>query len=76
TLSRLSLAALAALATAVASLLVGPLSLIGLIAPHLARLAGFARSRDQLPAAMLIGSAVMITADWLARLVIFPYQVP
>ncbi|HEV7326772.1 MAG TPA: Fe(3+)-hydroxamate ABC transporter permease FhuB [Bosea sp. (in: a-proteobacteria)] len=74
--SRLVLAAIAALATAVASLLIGPLSLIGLIAPHLARLAGFARSRDQLVASILIGCGVMILADWLARLVAFPYQVP
>ncbi|QEL26720.1 Fe(3+)-hydroxamate ABC transporter permease FhuB [Bosea sp. F3-2] len=74
--TRLCLAALAALMTAVASLLVGPLSLIGLIAPHLARLAGFARSRDQLLASVLIGCAVMIVADWLSRIVAFPYQVP
>lgn len=74
--ARLCLAALAALMTAVASLLVGPLSLIGLIAPHLARLAGFARSRDQLLASVLIGCGVMVLADWLARLVVFPYQVP
>lgn len=74
--SRLVLAAVAALATAVASLLIGPLSLTGLIAPHLARLAGFARSRDQLLASLLTGSGVMILADWLARLVAFPYQVP
>ncbi|MGE7471792.1 Fe(3+)-hydroxamate ABC transporter permease FhuB [Bosea sp. NPDC003192] len=74
--SRLILAAVAALATAVASLLIGPLSLIGLIAPHVARLAGFARSRDQLAASLLIGCGVMILADWLARLVAFPYQVP
>lgn len=74
--SRLSLAALAALATAVASLLVGPLSLVGLMAPHLARLAGFMRSRDQLLASALTGSGVMILADWLARLVVFPYQMP
>lgn len=74
--SRLVLAAVAALATAVASLLIGPLSLIGLIAPHLARLAGFARSRDQLAASLLIGCGVMILADWLARLVAFPYQMP
>ncbi len=76
TISRLVLAAVAALATAVASLLIGPLSLIGLIAPHLARLAGFARARDQLAASLLIGCGVMILADWLARLVAFPYQVP
>ncbi|CAN7362473.1 Fe(3+)-hydroxamate ABC transporter permease FhuB [Bosea sp. LjRoot90] len=74
--SRLILAAVAALATAVASLLTGPLSLVGLIAPHLSRLAGFARSRDQLAASALIGCGVMILADWLARLVAFPYQVP
>lgn len=74
--SRICLAAVAALMTAVASLLVGPLSLIGLIAPHLARMAGFARARDQLLASVLIGGGVMIVADWLARLVAFPYQMP
>lgn len=74
--SRLCLAAVAALMTAVASLLVGPLSLIGLIAPHLARMAGFVRGRDQLLASVLIGGGVMIFADWLARLVAFPYQMP
>lgn len=74
--SRLVLAAVAALATAVASLLTGPLSLVGLIAPHLSRLAGFARGRGQLAASALIGCGVMILADWLARLVAFPYQVP
>ncbi len=73
---RLLLAAAAALSTATASLLIGPLSLIGLIAPHLARLAGFVRGRDHLLASALVGCAVMILADWLARLVAFPYQVP
>ena len=74
--ARLVLAIVAALLTAVASLLVGPLSLIGLIAPHLARLLGFVRGRHQLAAAILIGMAVLIFADWFARVVIFPYQVP
>ncbi|WNJ88558.1 Fe(3+)-hydroxamate ABC transporter permease FhuB [Bosea sp. 685] len=70
------LAVVAALLTAVASLLVGPLSLIGLVAPHLARLLGFARGRHQLAAAALCGLAIMIAADWLSRIVAFPYQVP
>jgi iron complex transport system permease protein len=74
--SRLALAALAALLTGFASFLIGPLSLIGLIAPHLARLAGFARGRQQLAASVAIGCGVMILADWLARIVAFPYQVP
>lgn len=74
--ARLTLAVLAALLTAMASFVVGPLSLIGLMAPHLARMTGFSRARDQLAAALLLGAALLILADWLARLVVFPYQVP
>ncbi|MDR6954988.1 iron complex transport system permease protein [Ancylobacter sp. 3268] len=74
--ARVTLAILAALLTAMASFVVGPLSLIGLMAPHLARLTGFTRARDQLAAAVIVGAALLILADWLARLVVFPYQVP
>ena len=74
--SRLVLAVLAALMTAIASFLVGPLSLTGLIAPHLARLAGFRRPAHQLAASVLSGAGVLMTADWLSRVVIYPYQVP
>jgi iron complex transport system permease protein len=74
--SRLILALFAALLTAIASFLIGPLSLVGLIAPHLARLIGFARGRDQLVAAVLVGCGVMIAADWLSRAVAYPYEVP
>lgn len=74
--SRLTLAILAALMTAIASFLVGPLSLAGLIAPHLARLAGFHRPGHQLTTSVLFGAGVLMTADWLSRVVIYPYQVP
>ncbi|TSJ61345.1 Fe(3+)-hydroxamate ABC transporter permease FhuB [Starkeya sp. 3C] len=74
--ARLVLAVLAALLTAAASFVVGPLSLVGLMAPHLARLMGFVRLREQLAAALLLGALLLILADWLARLVVFPYQVP
>ncbi len=74
--SRLVLAVLAALMTAIASFLVGPLSLTGLIAPHLARLAGFGRPAHQLAASVLSGAGVLMTADWLSRVVVYPYQVP
>ena len=59
-----------------ASFLVGPLSLTGLIAPHLARLAGFHRPGQQLAASVIFGAGVLMTADWLSRIVIYPYQVP
>ncbi|MBW9117912.1 Fe(3+)-hydroxamate ABC transporter permease FhuB [Rhizobium cauense] len=73
---RLLLAMLAALMTAIASFLIGPLSLTGLIAPHLSRLLGLHRGRDHLLAAMLTGACLLVFADWLSRIVIYPYQVP
>jgi len=74
--ARVTLALFAAALTAMASFVVGPLSLIGLIGPHLARLLGFTRGVGQLTAAILIGASLLILADWLSRVVVFPYQVP
>ena len=67
---------LAGLLTAAASLFVGPLSFIGLIAPHLARLLGLARPAAQGVGAVLAGIALMVVSDWLARMAAFPYQLP
>lgn len=75
-ISRLALAILAALLTAIPSFLVGPLSLTGLIAPHLARLVGFREIGKQLIASLLFGAMLLTLADWLSRMVIFPYEVP
>lgn len=74
--ARLLLALCAALAAALASFVVGPLSLVGLVGPHLARLLGFLRGPRQLLAAALLGAELMLLADWLGRVVIFPYQIP
>lgn len=76
TASRLVLSLLAALMTALASFFVGPLSLAGLLAPHLARLLGFARPLPFLCASVLFGAVLLILADWLGRNVAFPYQIP
>ncbi len=74
--ARLALATLAAVMTAIASFLVGPLTLAGLVAPHVARLLGFTRPGEQLAAAMMAGALGLGLADWLSRIVIFPYQTP
>jgi iron complex transport system permease protein len=73
---RLTLLLLAALMTAAATLVVGPLSFVGLMAPHLARLLGLRRARGQLVGAFVIGSMLMLWADWLARSVVYPYELP
>ena len=75
-LARRVLIVLSAVLTALATLLIGPLSFVGLLAPHLANMLGARLPRQQLPAAALIGAAVMMLADWLGRQVMFPYEVP
>lgn len=75
-LSRALLLALAAAATAMATLLVGPLSFVGLIAPPLARLCGLRRPLPELVGAALIGSLVMVGADFIGRTLAFPWQLP
>ncbi|WP_423822803.1 Fe(3+)-hydroxamate ABC transporter permease FhuB [Salinisphaera sp. SPP-AMP-43] len=76
TTSRLALLALVAMLTAAATLIVGPLSFVGLLAPHLARLAGLARARTQMAGAMAFGALLMIAADWVGREVLFPMEIP
>ncbi|MCE7030033.1 Fe(3+)-hydroxamate ABC transporter permease FhuB [Jiella avicenniae] len=70
------LVTLAAILTAAATLAVGPLSFVGLMAPHLARSMGFARPREQLVGAALLGALIMIATDTAARSLAFPYQLP
>lgn len=74
--SRLLLFALAGALSAVATLAVGPLSFVGLMAPHLAREIGLRRAGAQLAGAALFGGGLMVAADWIGRTIVFPYQLP
>ncbi|GLS31268.1 iron complex transport system permease protein [Mesorhizobium albiziae] len=74
--ARLVLVLLTAIITACATMFIGPLSFIGLIAPHVARLCGLTHARHHLIGSTLIGALVMVLSDWLARMVAFPYQLP
>ncbi|AHG19403.1 iron ABC transporter [Chania multitudinisentens RB-25] len=73
---RLTILLLAATLTALATLTVGPLSFIGLMAPHMARMLGFRRALPQMVIAALLGGLLMVFADWSGRMVMFPYQIP
>lgn len=75
-LARTTVIFLAALLTAVSSMFVGPLSFIGLVAPHLARLLGLGRAHEHLAGAIVLGAFLMVVSDWLSRMAAFPYQLP
>lgn len=75
---RLSYGALllvAAALTACATLLVGPLSFVGLMAPQLARFLGARSFRCHYLTAALVGALLMVTADWLGRNIAWPWPV-
>lgn len=74
--ARLATLLLAALLTATSTLLVGPLSFVGLMAPHIARSLGVCRARHQLLAAAAIGALLMVLAQWSGNLLMFPNEMP
>ncbi|WP_166268769.1 Fe(3+)-hydroxamate ABC transporter permease FhuB [Marinobacter caseinilyticus] len=74
--ARLRLMVLAAALTAAATMVIGPLSFVGLMAPHLARVLGQQTVGRQLMVAALAGAMLMALADYLARVLLFPNQLP
>jgi iron complex transport system permease protein len=66
----------AALATAAAVTHAGSIGFIGLIVPHLVRLASGNDQRLLLPASALAGGSLLVIADTLARTVVAPMQLP
>jgi iron complex transport system permease protein len=65
-----------AVAVAAAVAACGVIGFIGLVAPHLVRLVAGPRHAIVLPAAGLVGGALVVLADTLARLVVAPAELP
>ncbi len=68
--------AVASLATAVAVTTAGSIGFVGLIVPHLVRLAIGNDQRLLLPAAALAGGSLLVLADTAARTAFAPLQLP
>ncbi|MFC4273909.1 FecCD family ABC transporter permease [Achromobacter aloeverae] len=65
------------------ALIVGPLvaatggiGFIGLVVPHLLRMTLGADHRRLMPASILAGALALVLADWLARVVVIPAELP
>jgi iron complex transport system permease protein len=67
---------LASLATAASVTTAGSIGFIGLVVPHLVRLAAGNDQRLLLPASAVAGGALLMLADTLARTLIAPQQLP
>ncbi|MCA1799057.1 MAG: iron ABC transporter permease [Xanthomonadaceae bacterium] len=66
----------ASLLTASAVTMAGAIGFVGLVVPHMLRLVTGTDHRRLLPGAVLLGGALLITADTLARSVLAPQQLP
>ncbi len=73
---RVGVYALASLATATAVTVAGSVGFVGLVIPHLLRLACGADHRLLLPNAVLAGGAFLVAADTLARSAAAPRELP
>jgi len=73
---RIGIYVVASLLTALAVTTAGSIGFVGLVVPHLLRLAAGADHRIVLPGAVLLGGALLVLADTLARVVLAPRQLP
>lgn len=76
TVVRLVLLLLVAALTTLCTIVIGPLSFIGLLAPHMARSLHQYRVTPQMLTAALLGATIMVLADWIGRTLWFPWQFP
>ncbi|SJL83575.1 Fe(3+)-hydroxamate ABC transporter permease FhuB [Vibrio palustris] len=74
-LTSIALLVIVALLCAVATASMGPVSFVGLVAPHLARMLGAQRTKAQLLLGGVMGATAMIWADWLGQVVLYPNQI-
>ena len=73
---RLIIYLLASLLTVMAVTLAGSIGFVGLVIPHILRLAGGSDHRFLLPASVLLGGGFLTVADTLARSGMAPMQLP
>ncbi len=65
-----------AILSAFATLLLGPMSFVGLLAPQIVKKFGVTRPIPLLCNTALLGGVLMVLADSLGRIIVWPFQIP
>lgn len=73
-LAYVALLCIVAILCSVVTTTMGPVAFVGLLAPHIAAMMGARLVRVQIILSFLIGAALMLFADWLGQVVVFPAQ--
>ncbi|MGF1684974.1 Fe(3+)-hydroxamate ABC transporter permease FhuB [Photobacterium minamisatsumaniensis] len=64
-----------ALLCALVTTTMGPVAFIGLLAPHMAVMMGAKAVKEQIIVAALVGASLMVFADWLGQVIVYPSQI-
>lgn len=75
TRSRIVISVIAVLLAGIATAVIGPISFLGLIVPHIARLLVGSNHKVLIPYTVLLGAFTLLLADTLGRTVAAPYEI-
>lgn len=56
--------------------IVGGISFVGLMAPHICRIFGLSSHRHLIPASALTGALLLVLGDWISRSLMAPFELP
>lgn len=75
TRSRIVISVIAVLLAEIATAVIGPISFLGLIVPHIARLLVGSNHKVLIPYTVLLGAFTLLLADTLGRTIASPYEI-
>lgn len=75
TRSRIVISVVAVLLAAISTAVIGPISFLGLIVPHIARLLVGSNHKVLVPYTILLGAFTLLLADTIGRIVAYPYEI-
>lgn len=75
TRSRIVISIIAVLLASISTAIIGPISFLGLIVPHIARLLVGSNHKVLVPYSILLGAFTLLLADTLGRTIAAPYEI-
>lgn len=73
--NRMIISVIAVLLASISTAIIGPISFLGLIVPHIARLLVGSDHRILIPYTALVGAFALLLADTVGRIIIAPYEI-
>lgn len=75
TKSRIIISVIAVLLASISTAIIGPISFLGLIVPHIARLLVGSNHKALIPYTILLGAFTLLLADTVGRTIAYPYEI-